>query len=135
MNTGEQNLLLLLCFTRFVAVDFSNYLNISFSRTRGHHMRFMTIPARINTLYHSFLPIAIRLWKPEETVHSPLFFILIQYMIIWYAFILIYSYIWALHNKKIDFLWLHAEVTDTDNLHSTMKQLYHWFKWFWSFLW
>ena len=34
-------------------------------------MRFMTIPAKRNTYYHSFLPTAIRLWNSEETVNSP----------------------------------------------------------------
>jgi len=55
-----------------VAVDFSSYLHRSVSRTRGHHLRFTTIPARINVLYHSFLPSAITLWNslPEETVQS-----------------------------------------------------------------
>ena len=33
----------------------------------------MTIPAKRNTYYHSFLPTTIRLWNPlsEETVYSP----------------------------------------------------------------
>jgi len=55
-----------------VAVDFSNYLYRSVSKTRGHHLRFTTIPARINALYHSFLPTVIRLWNSlsEETVQS-----------------------------------------------------------------
>ena len=36
-------------------------------------MRFMTIPAKRNTYYHSFLPTAIQLWNSlsEETVNSP----------------------------------------------------------------
>ena len=36
-------------------------------------MRFMTIPAKRNTYYHSFLPTAIRLCNSlsEETVNSP----------------------------------------------------------------
>ena len=56
-----------------VSVDISNYLHRSFTRTRGHQMRFMTIPAKRNTYYHSFLPTAIRLWNSlsEETVNSP----------------------------------------------------------------
>jgi len=55
-----------------VAVDFSKYIHRSVSRTRGHHLRYTIIPARINALYHSFLPTAIRLWNslPEETVQS-----------------------------------------------------------------
>ena len=46
-----------------VSADFSNYLHRSFTRTRGHQMRFMTIPAKRNTYYHSFLPTAIQLSK------------------------------------------------------------------------
>ena len=36
-------------------------------------MRFMTIPAKRNTYYHSFLPTAISIWNSlsEETVNSP----------------------------------------------------------------
>jgi len=54
-----------------VSVDFSNFLHRSFSITRGHDMRFLTIPARLNTYYHSFLLTAIRIWNslPEDIVH------------------------------------------------------------------
>ena len=38
-----------------VSADFSNYLHRSFTRTRGHQMSFMAIPAKRNTYYHSFL--------------------------------------------------------------------------------
>ena len=36
-------------------------------------MRFITIPAKRNTYYHSFLSTAIRLWNSlsEETINSP----------------------------------------------------------------
>jgi len=44
-----------------VSVEFSNFLHRSFSLTRGHDMRFQTIPARINSFYHSFLLTAIRI--------------------------------------------------------------------------
>ena len=56
-----------------VSAHFSNYLHRSFTRTRGHQMRFMTIPAKRNTYYHSFLPTAILLCSSlsEETVISP----------------------------------------------------------------
>ena len=56
-----------------VSADFSNYLHRSFTRTRGHQMRFMIILAKRNTYYHSFLPTAILLWNSlsEETVNSP----------------------------------------------------------------
>ena len=56
-----------------VSADFSNYLHRSFTNTRGHQMRFMIIPAKRNTYYHSFLPTAVQLRNSlsEETVKSP----------------------------------------------------------------
>ena len=41
-----------------VSVNFSNYLQRSTTKTRGHQLKFLNISARINTFYNSFLPTA-----------------------------------------------------------------------------
>jgi len=53
-----------------VSVNFSEYLQWSKTRTRGHQLKFSTILTRTSTLYHSFLPRAIHLWNslPDNIV-------------------------------------------------------------------
>ena len=49
---------------------FSEYLQRTTNRTRGHQLKFLLISTRANTLYHSFLARAIRLWNllPDHIV-------------------------------------------------------------------
>ena len=53
-----------------VSVNFSEYLQRTTNRTRGHQLKFLSISTRTNAFYHSFLPRAIRLWNllPEHII-------------------------------------------------------------------
>ena len=46
-----------------VSVNFPQHLQRLTTRTRGHHLKFLSISARVNSYHHSFLPRAIRLWN------------------------------------------------------------------------
>ena len=50
-----------------VSVNFSQHLQHLTTRTRGHHLKFLSISARVNSYHHSFLPRAIRLWNSLPT--------------------------------------------------------------------
>ena len=56
-----------------VSVNFSQHLQHLTTRTRGHHLKFLSISARVNSYHHSFLPRAIRLWNslPTNVVTRP----------------------------------------------------------------
>lgn len=56
-----------------ISIDFSHDLRPVMSSTRGYLKRFISLPARINSYYHSFLPHSIRIWNslPEILVTAP----------------------------------------------------------------
>ena len=55
-----------------VCVDFHHYLQPITSSTRGHHLRYTHLQARVDVFRHSYLPSTIRLWNmlPAQTVSS-----------------------------------------------------------------
>ena len=46
-----------------ISINFSHDLQPVMSSTRGFLKRFISLPARINSYYYSFLPHSIRLWN------------------------------------------------------------------------
>ena len=46
-----------------VSVNFHQYLQPSVAITRGHHLRFIQLQARVDVYLHSFLSSIIRLWN------------------------------------------------------------------------
>ena len=56
-----------------ISIDFSHDLKPVMSCTRGYLRRFISLPAKINSYYHSFLPHSIRLWNslPVNIVNAP----------------------------------------------------------------
>ena len=55
-----------------VSVNFHQYLQPSVAITRGHHLRFIQLQARVDVYLHSFLPSTICLWNslPANVVSS-----------------------------------------------------------------
>ena len=55
-----------------VSVNLHQYLQPSVAITRGHHLRFIQLQARVDVYLHSFLPSTIRLWNslPANVVSS-----------------------------------------------------------------
>ncbi len=55
-----------------VSVNLHQYLQPSVAITRGHHLRFIQLQARVDVYLHSFLPSTIRLWNslPANMVSS-----------------------------------------------------------------
>ena len=55
-----------------VSVDFHHYLQPITSSTRGHHLRYTHLQARVDVFRHSYLPSTIRLWNMllAQTVSS-----------------------------------------------------------------
>ena len=55
-----------------VSVNFHQYLQQSELNTRGHHLKFIQLQARVDAFLHSFLPSAICLWNslPAHVVSS-----------------------------------------------------------------
>ena len=55
-----------------VTVNFHQYLQSSVTITRGHHLKFIQLQARVHVFLHSFLPATICLWNslPANMVSS-----------------------------------------------------------------
>ena len=53
-----------------ISINFAQHFQPITSHTRGHFKRFISLPARINSYYYSFLPHSIRLWNslPDNLV-------------------------------------------------------------------
>ena len=56
-----------------ICIDFSQDLQPVLSSTRGYLKRFISLPARVNSYYHSFLPHSIRIWNslPTNLTNAP----------------------------------------------------------------
>ena len=56
-----------------ICIDFSQNLQPVLSSPRGYLKRFISLPARVNSYYHSFLPHSIRLWNslPTNLTNAP----------------------------------------------------------------
>jgi len=46
-----------------ISINFTEYIHLITSCTRSHLHRYISLPARLNCYYHSFLPHSIRLWN------------------------------------------------------------------------
>ena len=46
-----------------ISINFSEHIHPKTSRTRAHLNKFISLPARLNCYYDSFLPHSIRLWN------------------------------------------------------------------------
>ena len=46
-----------------ICVNFTQHIHPMTSGTRSHLNRYISLPARLNCYYHSFLPTVIRLWN------------------------------------------------------------------------
>ena len=46
-----------------ISINFSQHIHSKTSCTRAHFNKFISLPARLNCYYHSFLPHSIRLWN------------------------------------------------------------------------
>ena len=55
-----------------VSINFHQYLQPSVAITRGNHLRFIQLQARVDVYLHSFLPSTIRLWNslPANVISS-----------------------------------------------------------------
>ena len=47
----------------FISINLQHHIHPMTSGTRNHRNRFISLPARLNCHFHSFLPTAIRLWN------------------------------------------------------------------------
>ena len=67
-----KSIMLYKIINNIVSINFHQYLQPSVAITRGHHLRFIQLQARVDVYLHSFLPSTIRLWNslPANVVSS-----------------------------------------------------------------
>ena len=58
-----KSIMLYKIINNIVSINFHQYLQPSVVITRGHHLRFIQLQARVDVYLHSFLPSTIRLWN------------------------------------------------------------------------
>ena len=71
-NQATKSIMFYKIINNIVSVNFHQYLQPSVAITRGHHLSFIQLQARVDVYLHSFLPSTIRLWNslPANVVSS-----------------------------------------------------------------